>query len=252
VSGFQWLARRAGVAACALGGLLAGGCITEADDGAGDAGAPEDAGDATDAGPMADAAPEADAAPPAPDAAPAPLPPDASVLPAGLCEGRYAVSSWVVVDAGFDASAFSTFLTDALSDGALRLAAVTVFEADALTLTITQVDADGLPLPGAPVGEPLRLGRGADGRLATVESGVVAFHVAGRIGGYAVDLDARFENARLTGRFGDDCGLVGGRLDAAFSAANLSLPVPPDTDLDGDGTNDAYRLGSNVQAVRVR
>lgn len=247
MSEFHGLARFMCGVACAL---VATGCITDVD-----ADAPADAAMADLAVPTPDAGPEPE---PEPDAAAVPDPdaaalpdPDAVARPAGLCEGRYMVSSWAIVDAGFDAASFGAFLTDSLTGGTLRLAVVTLFEDDALTLTITQVDAEGLPLPGAPVGEPLRVGLGADGRVTTIEPGVVAFHVAGRISGYAVDLDARFQNATLTGRFGDDCGFVGGRLDAAFSAVNLSLPVPPDTDLDGDGTNDAYRLGSNVQAVRV-
>ena len=182
-------------------------------------------------------------------------PEDGAPEPSAACEGRYSMSSWAVVESAFDASAFSTFLTDALMNGTLILSLITLREgadpSEGMTLGVSQLGPDGQPDANLPVGEPLRVSVSPAGEILTLTPGVVAFHVRGQISGYDVDLDARFEDARFTGRFAADCSFVGGRLDAAFSAAGLSLPARPDTDLDGDGRNDAYSLGSNVQALRV-
>lgn len=239
--------------------LAAIGCVSnESDDLVVDAIAAP-AGDAEDASdPLENDASEPDAFEPEPATADTGSPADARPEPGpppGGCEGRYTMTSWAVVESFFDASSFSTFLSDSLTQGTLVLSVLTLSDpaggADQMTLDVAQRGPGGDPLPGAPVGEPLTIGVGPDGTITTRTPGVITFHVQGQIAGYPVDLDARFENATLTGRFAPDCSFLGGRLEAAFSAEGVSLWRGPDTDLDGDGTNDAFFLGSNVQALRV-
>ena len=106
---------------------------------------------------------DADAAPePAPDAAPRPG-----------CEGRYTVSSWVVVESGFDATGFNDFLATQIQANSLVLSAVALVDAEGLTLALQQLGPDGQPLPDVPAGEPLHLDADGAGNVSTRTPGSI-------------------------------------------------------------------------------
>ncbi len=191
---------------------------------------------------------------PEPDPVPDPDPVPGVELP---CEGPFVITSREVDEAPFPTHFVNPMLASDIDAGEMQV-----------TLELLQHDAEagGPALKWTDNIEGVDGAWEADGRVP--ESAAMPVEVQGRLiqtvgdGGHVGVWVSNSEyagagpiawsqvDASITGVFLPDCTMFSGRLTGAFlDGPDYSIPAPADYDTDGDGTNDAYWLESEIRAA---